>query len=74
MSQAFWEVVEHHLDEVQKRQLLLFWSGSSTAPALGFESDPEEDWQWTLAKLTGTSTSQAWKREMRQIGHAAPVI
>jgi hypothetical protein len=47
----FWEVVES-LDEEAKRQLLLFWSGSSQAPALGFESDPDEDWQWTLSKLT----------------------
>lgn len=60
-------MVEHDLDEVQKRQLLLFWSGSSTAPALGFESDPEEDWQWTLAKLTGTTTAHDRPEKERRV-------
>lgn len=57
LLQSFWEVVQHELDEESKRKLLLFWSGSSSAPALGFQSDPEEDWQWTLSKLTGTAAS-----------------
>lgn len=51
--QAFWEVVLRDLNEEDKRKLLFFWSGSSVPPAMGFARTPEDDYQWTISKLTG---------------------
>lgn len=36
----FWQLVEHHMDEEQRRKLLLFWTGSSTPSVTGFRDDP----------------------------------
>src|SRR3546814_13390875 len=50
----FWQLVDLHMFDDQRKQLLLFWSGSRTTSVTGFRSDPvdrDEDLRWLLAAL-----------------------
>lgn len=48
----FWKMVETDMNEAEKRQMLLFWSGSSHPPLFGFDSEaPGNDGVlWTIQK------------------------
>lgn len=48
-----WEVVAHELTREEQQRFLLFWSGSRTPPALGFAQRADDDFAWTVSKLTG---------------------
>lgn len=50
---ALWAVVMHELTLEQQRRFLLFWSGSSTPPALGFGQRADDDFSWTISRLSG---------------------
>jgi len=53
----FWDIVEKDLDVSQLRQLLRFWSGSSSAPhpsslmTTGATREGDEDFGWSLSRL-----------------------
>ena len=49
----FWSVVAEDLSEDERRQLLLFWSGSPVAPVFGFHDSgfSRDDEQWTIRRL-----------------------
>ncbi len=51
--QALWEVVLHDFTLDEQRRFLLFWSGSSTPPALGFAQRTDDEFAWTVSRLTG---------------------
>lgn len=40
VTRLFWQLVEHHMDNDQRKKLLLFWTGSSTPSITGFREDP----------------------------------
>lgn len=52
--QMLWECVTHELSLEEQRLFLLFWSGSRTPPALGFGQRADDEFAWTISRLTGT--------------------
>lgn len=39
----FWSMVEQDFSELERRSLLLFWTGTSVPPSGGFSNDAEYD-------------------------------
>jgi len=53
----FWRMLEQDFSELERRSLLLFWTGSSVPPRGGFSVDAEYD-EMTISKLSSPRGSE----------------
>jgi hypothetical protein len=70
----FWQTVQDDLSESERRQLLLFWSGTPVAPVFGFAGTDlsADDEQWTIRRLPvqEMGNSPRARRAIEANGHA----